>query len=387
MPTTPRWEPLSEDVLADQLAAYDEHRRACPVARSPRGTTVFRHADVVAVAQDHRTFSSAASAFRSVPNTMDPPEHTAYRALVDSFFTAERVAALEPEVRRIAREVVAEVGPGTDAVTGLGYRFAVRAQTHWLGWTGDEQHLVDWMATNHAATRSADRTRTAAAAAEFDELVTAQVRRRQDAGEDAPDDPTTELTRARVDGVPLTDAEIVSVLRNWTAGDLGSIATSLGVVAHFLASRPDVQQQLREDPSDLELAIDEMLRIDDPFLVNRRVATRDTRVGGHPVEQGERLYLLWTSANRDEEVFGDPDAYRPVENAPHNVVWGTGVHVCPGRPLAMMELVVMTEELLAATTAIRLDPQQPATRETYPVGGWSHVPVLLERAAPGPRRA
>ncbi|MFN2320942.1 MAG: cytochrome P450, partial [Dermatophilaceae bacterium] len=117
MHQTPQWEPLSEEVLRDQRAHYDERRQACPVARSPRGVTVFRHADVVAVAGDPRTFSSAASAFRSVPNTLDPPEHGRYREVVDRFFTPERMAALEPAVRRIATEVVADLGDRTDAVT------------------------------------------------------------------------------------------------------------------------------------------------------------------------------------------------------------------------------------------------------------------------------
>ena len=112
----PPWEPLSEPVLADQRGTYDRMRAACPVARSPRGVTLFRHADVVAVASDPRTFSSAASAFRSVPNTLDPPEHARFRSVVDRFFTPDRMAALEPVVRRIAAEAVAEVGPRTDAV-------------------------------------------------------------------------------------------------------------------------------------------------------------------------------------------------------------------------------------------------------------------------------
>ena len=374
----PAWEPLSEEVLRDQRAHYDEHRRGCPVARSPRGVTVFRHADVVAVANDPVTFSSAASAFRSVPNTLDPPEHGRFRAVVDRFFTPDRMAALEPVVRRIAREVLADVGRRTDAVTDLGYRYAVRAQAAWLGWEGAEARLLTWMAANHAATRSGDRERTALVAAEFDRIVSEQVQRRRELGEDAPNDPTTELTRALVENVgPLSDADIVSILRNWTAGDLGSIAASLGVIAHFLATHVDVQDDLRAEPAALAGAVDEMLRIDDPFLVNRRVATAATEVAGYPVAAGERLYLNWTSANRDESVFGDPDAYRPVENAENNLVYGTGIHICPGRPLATMELVVMTEELLAATTRIELADDEEPVRETYPVGGWARVPVLL----------
>ena len=387
----PGWEPLSEEVLRDQRGHYDLRRRGCPVARSPRGVTVFRHADVVAVASDTRTFSSAASAFRSVPNTLDPPEHARFRAVVDRFFTPDRIAVLEPVVRRIAAEAVAEVGPRTDAVTGLGYRYAVRAQAAWLGWEGVEDRLLAWMATNHAATRSGDRERTAAVAAEFDAIVSEQVRRRRALGDAAPQDPTTELTRVLVAGPsgrdePLTDPDIVSILRNWTAGDLGSIAASIGVVAHFLATHAEVQEALRARPEDLPLAVDEMLRIDDPFLVNRRVATQATDVAGYPVAAGDRLYLNWTSANRDESVFGDPDAYRPVANAEHNLVYGTGIHVCPGRPLATLELVAVTEVLLTATSRVDLDPHDPPVRETYPVGGWARVPLtLVPREAPRSR--
>ncbi|MDO5696827.1 MAG: cytochrome P450 [Dermatophilus congolensis] len=389
----PDWEPLSDTAQADQVATYDAHREACPVARSPRGVTVFRHADVVAVAADPLTFSSGASEFRQVPNTLDPPEHAAYRAVIDPFFSADRMAALEPEIRRIARNLLADLahlrepstapsvgdsgGATVDAVHDIGYPFAVRATATWLGWEGSEARLLTWMGDNHAATRSADRTRTAAVAAAFDAIVSDQVQRRRSLGADASDDPTTELTRLTVEGRPLTDDEIVSVLRNWTAGDLGSIAACIGVVAHHLAAHPDLQSELREDPTRLAGPIDEILRIDNPFLVNRRVTTRVADIAGHTVEAGARVYLNWTAANRDPRVFGDPDDYRPRENAPHNLVYGTGIHICPGRPLATMELVSMTRELLAATTSFTLDADRPARRETYPVGGWAEVPLRL----------
>lgn len=380
----PPWEPLSSEVLSDQLGTYDRIRRQCPVVRSPRGVSVMRHEDALGVARDHETFSSGASTFRQVPNTMDPPEHGPYRALVDPFFTADRVAALEPRVREVAREIIADLPERVEAVADLGRTFAVRAQTRWLGWEGTEHILLGWMVDNHEATRAGDRTLTAAAAEEFDGIVTAQVTRRHALGDAAPDDPTTELTRAEVNGERLTDAEIVSVLRNWTAGDLGSMAASVGVILQFLATHPDEQAALRSDPSGLPAAIDEMLRIDNPFLVNRRVTTRDTTLRGHRIEAGTRIYLNWASANRDEDVFGDPDAYDPDGNADNNLVWGVGIHHCPGRPLATMELAVVTEELLAATMSVELDPAAVAERETYPVGGWRTVPLRLTRAVTSP---
>ncbi|HVP09303.1 MAG TPA: cytochrome P450 [Burkholderiales bacterium] len=377
--TIPRWEPLSEPVLADQRAAYDRMRVACPVAESPRGVTLFRHADVVAAAADPATFSSAVSGHRMVPNSLDPPEHTAFRAAIDPFFAPERMRRLEPSIRRIAREIVGALprAATVDAVTEFGYPFAVRAQADWLGWQGIEEALLAWMADNHAAARSADRSRTAAVAAAFDDLVLAQVKRRRQMGAAAPQDPTTELLGAAVNGERLSDADIVSILRNWTAGDLGSMAAALGVVVQFLATHPKVQAALRARPGDLAAAIDEMLRIDDPFLVNRRVTTAATRVAGFELERGARIYLNWTSANRDERVFGDPDAFRPAEHAPHNLVYGTGIHACPGRPLATLELVVAVQTLLSATSGIEPARDAAPERETYPLGGWRRVPVRL----------
>jgi cytochrome P450 len=354
-------------------------RAACPLAESPRGVTLFRHADVVAAAADPATFSSAASAYRMVPNSLDPPEHTAFRAVIDSFFTPERMRTIEPRVRRIAHDIVGALprGATVDAVTGIGYPFAVRAQADWLGWQGIEDELLAWMAENHAATRSADRSRTAAVAAAFDKIVLAQVRRRRQLGSAAPNDPTTELLGIAVNGELLPDADIVSILRNWTAGDLGSIAAALGVAVHFLATHTEVQAALRARPVNLAAAIDEMLRMDDPFLVNRRVVTAATRVAGFVLPPGTRIYLNWTSANRDETVFGDPDAYQPEEHAPHNLVYGAGIHACPGRPLATLELVVAVQALLGTTDRVELASDEEPLRETYPLGGWRRVPVRL----------
>lgn len=375
----PLWEPLSELALADQRATYDRMRADCPVAESLGGVTLFRHGDVVAAAADPATFSSAASSHRMVPNSLDPPQHTAFRAVIDSFFTPERMATLEPRIRRIAYEIVGALprDATVDVVAEIGYPFAVGAQAEWLGWQGAEGELLAWIAENHAAARSMDRSRCAAVAAAFDEIILAQVCRRLRMSGAAPKDPTTELLDIEVNGKPLPDADIVSILRNWTAGDLGSIAAALGVAVYFLAVHPDQQDALRVRPGDLAAAIDEMVRIDDPFLANRRLTTVGTRIAGFVLKPGTQIYLNWMSANRDETVFGEPDAYRPEEHAPHNLVYGTGIHACPGRPLATLELVAAVQALLDATARIELAANTAPVRETYPLGGWRRVPVRL----------
>ncbi len=143
-----------------------------------------------------------------------------------------------------------------------------------------------------------------------------------------------------------------------------------------------MQQQVRalaraRDTASLEAAVEEILRIDDPFVSNRRTATRDVNLGGEHIPAGAVVLLNWTAANRDPLVFGDPDRYDPEGHAPENLVFGIGPHECPGRSLTLMELRVITEELLGRTAWIELALDRPAVRETPPVGGWARVPVVL----------
>lgn len=376
------WNPRGPRVRRDPVAAYDALRAQCPVARGPDGAwTLFSHADVTAVVLDHTTFSNAVSRHLQVPNGMDGPVHTAYRAVVDRYFTPERMRALEPVVRRVAEDVVADVDvPGPVDAVALGARFAVRAQSAWLGWPAElEEELLGWVAENRAATRSRDRARTAAVARHFTTIIRSLTDARRDAGDDAPEDVTTELVRDRVDGRALTDEEVVSVLRNWTGGDLGSMALCAGVVLTYLADHPDLQAHLRGGVPDRELdhALDEMLRIDDPFVSNRRIATDPVTIRGRHVAAGDQVIVNWTAANRDPRVFGDPDAFDPEAHAPYNLVWGIGKHVCPGRPLATLELRALTRAVLVATTAVEPDPDRARERERPPTGGFAVAPLIL----------
>jgi cytochrome P450 len=268
--------------LHDLRTELDARRDACPVEHDGDGTwTLLRHAEVVAAARDPETFSSAAGSHRAIPNSLDGAEHAAYRAVVDRYLTAAAVAQQEPQCREHVVAIVNALPRGStvDAVTEFGIPFAVRTQLSWLGWPPDiEDELVEWMSDNLAAARSGDRTRTAEVAARFDSLVGRQVRARREAGEAASRDVTTQLLHDTVDGRPLTDVEVVSILRNWTAGDLGSLAASLGVLVHRLATQPDRQDVTRArvargEHAAIEAAIEEVLRIDDPFVANRRRTT------------------------------------------------------------------------------------------------------------------
>lgn len=357
-------------------------RFRCPVALGPDGAwTLFSHADVSAVALDAQSFSSTVSRYLHVPNGLDGPTHTAFRAVIEKYFTRERMTAVRPVIERLAAELVAQLDiPGSVDAVALGSVFAVRAQSAWLGWPRDlEGELLRWVHDNHAATRSRDRVRTAEVARRFTSIIETLIDARRQAGSDAPDDVTTELMRDRLDHWPLTDEQVVSILRNWTGGDLGSMALCTGVVLAHLADHPDLQATLRAGVPDRELdaALDEILRIDDPFVSNRRITTEAVTVGGRSIAAGDQVILNWASANRDPRIFGDPDAFDPAHNAPYNLVYGIGKHVCPGRPLATLGLRVLTRAMLAAASSIDPDPDRPRERALPPVGGFAAAPLRL----------
>ncbi|RBY77279.1 cytochrome P450 [Geodermatophilus sp. TF02-6] len=374
------WDPRSPEVLADQIGAYDALRASATMARSDYlGWSVLRHADVVAVLHDPGRFSSAVSTHLNVPNGMDPPEHTACRHIIDGYFTPELVGAFEPTCRRIAAELVAALPRGGQArmMSGFAELFAVRVQSAYLGWPEElTEPLLQWTARNREATLARDREAMAAVAVEFDGYITQLLGVRRDT-DPPPDDLTTRLLGERIDGRPFTDPELVSILRNWTVGELGTISASVGIVAHHLAAHPDVQDRVRTDAGLIGPAVDEILRIHPPLIANRRITTRPVDVGGQRLPAGERLTLLWASANRDERVFGDPDEFRLDRDPGLNLLYGAGIHVCPGAPLARLELRVLIEELLHGTSWLDLDPDEEAVRAIHPGSGFTRLPMRV----------
>ena len=387
--------PTFDPTGLEPRSATDDLRAESPLARTPDGTwVVLGHEEALAVVEDAERFSSAVSRFLQVPGGLDGAEHAALRAATDPFFGPAEMDRLAPVLRGVAAGLVEELldgvderGTEIDAVAALGAVFAVRAQTTWLGWPAElEPELLQWMSENHEASRSGDLSRTREVAERFDEIIRSLLAPRIAAGQDAPADPTTALLRLRLPlpdpDVPgseersLREEEIVSILRNWTGGDLGSIALCTGVLLHALAHAPALADRVR-DGSDEEATaiIDELLRIDDPFVSNRRVATCPVPLAGREIGAGERVLVHWTSANRDGRVFPDPEALDPAGNAERNLVYGAGPHVCPGRPLATLELLTLLKALLSAADV--RPGETPGEREIAPVGGWAHVPVVL----------
>lgn len=376
------WNSRSPEVQEDQIAAYDSMRARCPVAHDEfMGYTLFKNEDVRYALEHPELFSNRVSTRHiAVPNGMDAPEHTAFRAINDKYFTPERMQAFEPQIREVVHQLVRDIprGETVDIMGEFATRYAMRVQNAFMGWPESlEEALIAWMNKNRSATLKRDRAEIASVAVEFDGYIRALLDERR--ANPALQDVTAELLHDRVE-LPgqeprvMTDEEIVSLIRNWTVGELSTVSAIVGVIVNFLGEHQGEADRLRQHPEYIGHAVEEILRLQDPLVANRRITTADVEVGGRTIPAGCPVTINWTSANRDEGAFEDALDYRPDRDQSRNLTYGAGIHVCPGAPLARLELRVLVEELLAATESITVESTVNAQ---FPVAGYSSVKVVV----------
>lgn len=356
--------------------------RARPLQLSPTlgAYMVTRYDDLVAVIDDPDTFSSAVAVPKiyanapevveilrrgGVPETNavvndDEPEHTPKRRVFDAGFTGARVRAMLPTMHSTAEELIDAFEPGrADLVADYAVPFVQRVISEIIGfpredtariqqWTDDQNTLWNVLAPveDHlaAAERMGEYTRYMQAliddrrAAPRDDLISDMVHGAH-GHPGVPDEYTHTAVRgaARVAGFDTTRDAITS--------------TVLAVLQN-----PQIRERVLADPVKMiPRATEEVLRRDAPHRGLFRIATRDTELGGTPLKQGSMLLLLFGSGNRDETVFPDPDAVdldRP--NVREHLAFGRGIHVCPGKPMALAEIRVALEHLFARLPGVRL---------------------------------
>lgn len=371
------WNPQQEALSNDQRAAYDHMRERCPVAYSDFFQwSVFRHQDVMRILLEDQTFSNKVSNYVSVPNGMDRPEHTPYRQAIEPYFSVEKVAEFKPICQAIAAELAEQLTHKSEIMQSFAELYAARIQCAFMGWNQNlAPTLLNWLQRNNTAVHQQNREQIKLLAAEFKDFIVAQLELSQNSSGNTV---TWQLLQQEVNGQRLNNEEIASILRNWTVGEVGTIAASIGIIVHFLADNQELQQQLREQPELLYYANDEILRLFNPLVDNRRRTTCPVELSGQHIPANERVTINWIAANRDPEVFKNADQFQWNRDPSKNLLYGAGVHVCPGADLARMELVVAIRALLQVTQTIELNAENTAKLALYPMSGFAEVPTLLK---------
>ena len=342
-----------------------------PMDGEPGFWAVLRHADVIHVARHPEIFSSHAGGItvedpdaarlqrmRSMLLAMDPPRHGAHRGPLAGHFRPRAIAELEERVRRTCREVMAEARQRRE-VEFVG-EVAAQLPTRVIGEVfglprGDWEHLRK-LAERIAAGQDPELGGDGSAAAEMAcyAVELARSRRHRRGGGAGPGDLTDAILGARFAGAPMGDddfggffVQLVTAGNDTTRGMLSS-----GLLT--LLRHPGQLAELRRNPGLLPGAVEEMLRYDNPLHYFRRTAVVDTELSGTVIRAGQKVAMYYTSANRDEEVFTDPQTFDIRRDPNPHLSFGTGVHFCLGAHLARLEIRSFFAELLGTFSGIEL---------------------------------
>lgn len=388
------WDPAASDPLLEQARM----RRECPVGWTSRlgsgAWAVTRYEDVVAAARDTVTFSNRneprLGPVPSPPIEVDRPEHTVYRRLLAPYFDQRRIAAMETVVRELCAQLLQPVlddgaAAPVDVAERFTYPFPARVLCELLRIPpSDYTRLKRWSdeVFNADVLRDNDPARKAAANEQLRGYGRRLVSERRAMRLDPAEDLVTGLVSGEVDGQPLDPERIVALVRLLLSAGHNSTTSSLGIVFLHLARDPQAQQMLRERPALIPAAVMEFLRHESPVMATPRTVARDAEFGGRRLRAGEQVFLVWSSANRDDGHYAEPERCRFDRDPDDTMVFGRGIHFCLGRPLALLELRVATEELLARSGWIEVAGDVERTSwERY---GVSRLPLRVTPAVAGP---
>lgn len=312
---------------------------------------------------------------------LEPPEHTRLRRLVSKAFTVRAVEAMRQPAERLAAEIVADLldREEIDLLRDFAQPYSIGIITELLGVPFADHHdLLDWshrMVKMYELNTSAEQAQSAAdAATGFDSYVRDLISFHE--GEPR-GGLVGELVHAEVDGERLTTEEIVSttiVLLN--AGHEATVNTMGNGITAFMRHR-DEWNQVVDGSTAPVVAVEEMLRWDAPLqLFERWVLADDVEIAGTKLRFGDKIGMLFGSANRDPRAFAEPEAFRADRRATHHIGFGGGTHHCLGAPLARLELDVGLAALVQRAPNMELNAE-PVRANAFTIHGYESVPLRL----------
>ena len=353
-----------------------------------------KHADIVAVSRDFKTFS-AQQGFVMVDDMppeilpmvqnqllgMDPPNHGPIRRAVITRFTSRRLAELEPRVREIARAAMARVPAGEeinfvddlagDLPTAVICSLLDIPEAMWP----QIRRWSDLQTSGSDPDLGGTAEEVTQASIEMGTYGYSLASERRDGdGEDL----VSLLVNQEIDGHRVSEMEFASLfVQLAVAGN----ETTRGLISSGmdqLLRQPDLYRALEADPNRLPLAVEEMLRWTCPLHYFRRTATCDTEIRGQKIAAGERVVMLYSSGNFDEDVFADPLCFDITRDPNPHLAFGHGIHLCLGANLARMEARLFFEEFFRAFRAIERTGE-PVYIRSNSIHGFKQMPVRLLR--------
>ncbi|MEB3070641.1 cytochrome P450 [[Mycobacterium] vasticus] len=397
--TTTDYDHHSVDYAENSRAINAELRAKCPVAHtSAHGGfwVVSRYDDVIAVAKNDETFASGytvdgvtplgvvipSSPVPMFPIEMDPPDYLPYRKLLNPLFSPAVSKSWEPRIAKwvdTCLDQVIEKG-SFDIVGDLANPVPSLFTCEFLGlpiedWKlfGDVQHEIIYTPPEEQGP-----------VIERYMQVVGRVYETIVARRNNPiDDVISKLVTAEIDGEPITDEMVISIVNLIMAGGFDTTTAVTANSLIYLADHPEARQHLIDNPDAIPTACEEFLRWFTPQQGLARTVTKPVTVGDVELEPGERVLISWASANQDDAAFDRPDEVILDRFPNRHTTFGMGIHRCIGSHIARNELYTMVRRVLERMPDYRVDH---TNAQRYPtigvINGWINVPATF---TPGER--
>lgn len=384
------YDPFDPAVQDDPYPVYERLRESCPVYRAEENNSwvLSRYSDVEAALLDPETYSSARGIFPTPSATdmtdlflpmmimMDPPRHSELRSLVSRAFTARRIAGMVATIQDAADELLEPLldSTGCDFVQDFAGPLPAVVIADLLGVPrSDRDQFRAWSSTLVQANPLLDLAGPGLAAAAslyeyFADFLTD--RRRNPRG-----DLISALVQSEVNGEHLTDDELLGFCLLLLVAGHETTSNLLGNSAVVLAEHPEARRRLAEGPTLIAAAVEELLRYDSPVQGLSRSLTREVRLHGQTMSEGETVLLLFGSANRDERAFPSASVFDIDRRPDHQVAFGRGIHFCLGAALARLEARTALETILRQWPQWEVDLDAATRLRSAPVRGYASLPV------------
>lgn len=316
----------------------------------------------------------------------DPPEHRRQRKAVNGAFRPSQLRGMEPTIHDVTNRLIdAVIDQGhMDAVADFAVGLPMTIIAYALGVGDDDlatfkQWSDDLVMPVGNASPSVEQVRgyltSSVAFTEFFGEMLAERRTNPQA------DIVSDVANAEVDGVPLTEAEMLSMLQQFLVAGNETTTKLITNLIHHLATEPGLMQRLRDQPDLIPGFVEEGLRYEAPVGGLFRQAKVDVEVGGQSVAAGDHVWVLFAAANRDGERFAEPDAFDPErENVRDHIAFGHGEHYCIGAQLARSEAQIAVERLVERMDTIALAPDTAFDYEdTFVLRGLKRLDVTFTK--------
>ena len=352
---------------------------------------ISRHAEVEAVLRDPATYASDLGMHVPLMSMVmkDARDHTRLRQTVTRAFTPRAVAHLEPRIREVAEALLEAAPERMDFVQVYANPLSVTIICEMLGVPLDQRdamnrHARDALLASFAATGMGSPDLLAEAQVGLTQLMAildAAIERHLA----APTDNIISTLVAEEARGTLSREELRNLCALLLIGGHQTTPNIIASGAYVLAETPSLWARLKADPALIPRFVEELARLRPPLQRIARRATRPVTLAGVDLPANALLMLFPGSANRDTERWADPDTLDLARDARGHLGFGTGVHTCPGAPLARLEARIAFEVLLARSEGLRFDPaQRPIPIAGYAAGnlGWNILPLLRTKAGP-----